>query len=102
MNGTELQHQIDACMTAEDMVAIARQYLEGTVIRDPVAAHAWLMRAMEADDPVWSARAMGILAREILGVNQVIPKAEAETLRALAEHAEGKEKRELDALLALV
>ena len=102
MNPAQWQHKIDFCSGAEEMVLIAREYLKGTLIRDPVAAEAWLLRAIEADDPVHSPEAMGILAREVLRKDRVIPEEEIPELRSRAAAAKGREKEVLEALLKLV
>lgn len=101
MEVTQLQRQIDNCTGAEDMTAIALAYLAGTVIRDAVAAEAWLMKAIEQDDPVHSPRAMGIFGRELLGRDRILPQEEIPELRARAARAEGRERAELEALLSL-
>ena len=102
MKTAELQRLIDGCAAPADMTAIARSYLEGTVIRDMVAAEAWLMKAIAADDPVHSPLAMGILTREILGKDRVIPEQEIPVLRSRLKNAVGREREELEALLKLV
>lgn len=102
MNLAQLQKRIDTCRTPEDMTAIAQAYLDGTVLRDPVAAESWLQRAIDADDPVWSPAAMGILARRILGKEQLYSPEELLALTGRAARAVGTEKTELDSLLELV
>ena len=102
MNLAELQKRIDTCRTPEDMTAIAQAYLDGTVLRDPVAAESWLQRAIDTGDPVWSPAAMGILARRILGKEQLYSPEELLALTVRAARAVGTEKLELDSLLELV
>lgn len=102
MEMDQLQFRIDNGKTAEDYLTIARQYLAGSPVRDPVAAQAWLNKAIEADDPVISPAAMGLLAREVLGKKQVIPEEEIAELKLRAKRAAGREKQELEALLELV
>lgn len=102
MNQAELQKRIDNCSTPEDMTQIAQAYLDGTVLRDPVAAESWLLRAIDADDPVWSPRAMGILARRILGKEQIFGPGEIRELKRRAAQAVDRERVELEALLELV
>ena len=102
MNPAELQKRIDSCTTPEDMTFIALAYLDGAVLRDPVAAESWLLRAIDGDDPVWSPAAMGILARRILGKEQLFSPGELRALRRRAEQAADREKVELEALLDLV
>ena len=102
MNRETLQKRIDNCCTPEDMTFIALAYLDGTVLRDPVAAESWLQRAIDSDDPVWSPAAMGILARRILGKEQLFSPGELLALRDRASRASGREKEELDRLLELV
>ena len=102
MESQEFQQMIDSCTTAEHMVAIAGAYLSGTVVRDLTAAQGWLMKAIEADDPVVSPQAMGILARQILKRDRVIPPGDVPDLRSRWTLAEGREREELEALLKLI
>lgn len=102
METEKLQKRIDGCTDAQDMLAIARAYLSGNPVYDPVAAEAWLNKAIQTGDPVYAPQAMGLLAREILGKEQIFPDSEMEELRRRMEIAQGEEKQELEELLSLV
>lgn len=96
-----MQLLIDSGGDPKTMLAIAEGYLEGAVLRDTVAAEAWLMRAVEAEDPLESPRAMAMLASRILGKEEVFPDSEYLSLRRRAETAVGQERISLLALLEL-
>jgi len=100
MNLSTMQEMIDSCATPADMTGIAEAYLEGTVLRDAVAAEAWLMKAIEAEDPVESPRAMAVLAKSILH-RPMLTREDAEDIRRRAETAQGEQRQQLLALLAL-
>lgn len=102
MEREAFQKLIDSGTTAERMTCIAGEYLRGSVIRDLTAAEGWLMKAIEEDDPVYSPRAMGILAREILKKKQVIPPGDVADLLARLPAATDRERSELEALLQLI
>lgn len=95
-----LQQRIDGCSGAAEMIEIALAYLDGAVLRDAVAAEAWLNRAIETEEPIHSARAMGILVTRVMGREQVYSDEEYLELRRRAEAAVESEKAELDALLS--
>ena len=102
METARLQQWIDSCSGAGDMTRIAQAYLEGTVIRDPVAAEAWLMKAIETGDPIHSPVAMDLLARRILGLDRVIREEEVPILRQELSEARDERRTELEVLLGLV
>lgn len=101
MDAEMMQRLIDSPDDPKAMVAVAKGYLDGAVLRDPVAAEAWLMRAIEADHPVQSPRAMGLLARRILGRERVLSDGDVKDIRTRLCTAGGKERKELESLLAL-
>lgn len=101
MERENMQQLIDAAKTPEEMIAVAQAYLDGRLLRDPVAAEAWLMKAIEAEDPVQSPRAMGILAVRILGASRVLTDQDYLDIRRRARTAVGRERQELLALLSL-
>ena len=100
MNIIQMQQRIDAAQSAADSIAVAQAYLDGAVLRDMVAAEAWLMRAVEMEDPLESTRAMGILAERILG-KEPLSEQDCRDIRADAETARGREREALLALLEL-
>lgn len=101
MEKEKMQKLIDSGETPEAMIAVAQAYLDGGVLRDPVAAEGWLMKAIEAGDPVQSSKAMGILAVRVLGKNQVLTDEDYRDIRYRAQTAVGRERQELLALLSL-
>ena len=101
MTAEELQRHIDNAGSAKDMVVIAKAYLDGSVLYDPTAAEAWLLRAIETEDPVVSAEAMGLLAECIL-CKPAIPPQDAREIAARLETAQGEERETLLALQRLV
>lgn len=102
MEREELQQLIDTCTGAQAMVTIAREYLRGSVLRDPTAAEGWLIKAIASEDPVYSPRAMGILAREILEKDPVIPPEDVPHIQAGLLSATARERTELEELLRLL
>lgn len=87
--------------TPEEMCAIGESYLHGDVLRDPVAAQAWLMQAAESGENCAAVRAMELLARELWQVDEVLPGADWEAIRRDAQNAKGERAEYLHALLAL-
>lgn len=100
MNLSTMQALIDHCDSPADMIGIAQAYLNGAVLRDTVAAEAWLMKAIEAEDPVESPRAMAVLAKSILR-RPMLTREDAEDIRRRAETAQGEQRQQLLDLLAL-
>ncbi len=100
MNLSTMQEMIDSCNSPAEMIGIAQAYLNGAVLRDTVAAEAWLMKAIEAEDPVESPRAMAVLASSILH-RPMLTQEDAEDIRRQAETAQGEQRQQLLDLLAL-
>lgn len=100
MDILSMQTMIDVCDTPAAMTAIAEAYLNGEVLRDAVAAEAWLMKAIEAEDPVESPRAMAVLAHAILH-RPLLTQQDAEDIRRQAQTAQGEQRRQLLELLEL-
>ncbi len=100
MNLSTMQEMIDRCATPAEMTAIAEAYLDGAVLRDTVAAEAWLMKAIEAEDPAESPRAMAVLAKSILH-RPMLTQEDAEDIRRRAETATGAQRQPLLDLLDL-
>ena len=96
----QMQQRIDTAQSAADKIAVAQAYLDGAVLRDLVAAEAWLMRAIEMEDTLESPRAMGILAERILH-REPLSEQDCRDIRADAETAQGQEREALLALLEL-
>lgn len=101
MDVERMQRLIDRGDRPEIMNDIALGYLDGAVLRDPVAAEAWLMKAIEAGDPRESPRAMAVLARRILGRGEILTDEDYLDIRSRAETAGEAEGELLDALLEL-
>lgn len=91
MDIQQFQQLIHRAATAEEMVCIAQCYTEGQVVRDPVAAEAWLLRAVELEDPVWSVRAMGDLAR-LLGRTEILSDQDLEQILRELPNARGPDR----------
>ena len=101
MDVKRIQQEIDGACSAAKMLAVARSYLDGDVLRDTVAAEAWLMRAIMREEPLDSVKAMAVWAREILGATEPLSDADYLDIRRQAQSAAGREREELEALLAL-
>ena len=94
MRKEDLQAKINqADHTAEDMRRIAECYLRGDVLRDVIAAEAWLSRAIACEDGKESMIAMVLLAKEILGKERAVSEEDrAEIEKAFGESEEEREK----------
>lgn len=101
MDRETMQRLIDRCSDPKTMLTIAEEYLEGTVLRDAVAAEAWLMRAIEAEDPLESPKAMAVLASEILRKGEILSDQDYLDIRRQAQTAVGQEREALLNLLEL-
>ena len=99
MDIAAMQQLIDGCGDPKTMLAIAQGYLDGAVLRDPVAAEAWLMRAVEAEDPLESPKAMAVLASSILGKGETLSDEDYLDIRRRAHSAVGQEQEILLGLL---
>lgn len=98
MEQKEMQRLID-CTEPAAMLRVARAYLDGDILRDRVAAEAWLLRAVDAGEPVTAAKAMGILARELWQIDEPLSDADVLDLRRAAQ--EQGASQELRTLLEL-
>lgn len=96
-----MQLLIDSCSDPKTMLTIAEGYLEGAVLRDAVAAEAWLMRAIEAEDPLESPKAMAVLASKVLRKGEILPDQDYLDIRRRAQTAVGQEREALLGLLEL-
>lgn len=96
-----MQLLIDRGSDPKTMLAIAKGYLDGAVLRDTVAAEAWLMRAIEAEDPLESPKAMAVLASEILGKGEILSDQDYLDIRRRTQTAVGQERETLLGLLEL-
>lgn len=96
-----MQLLIDRGNDPKAMLTIARGYLDGAVLRDKVAAEAWLMRAIEAEDPLESPKAMALLASEILGKGEILSDLDYLDIRRRSQAAVGQEREALLGLLEL-
>lgn len=96
-----MQLLIDRGNDPKAMLTIARGYLDGTVLRDKVAAEAWLMRAIEAEDPLESPKAMALLASRVLGKGEILSDQDYLDIRRRSRTAVGQEREVLLSLLEL-
>lgn len=102
MTKEELQERIDRNNTSpENMRRIAESYLKGDVVRDLVAAEAWLMKVIEQEDMEESPLAMALLIKEVMGREQVMTEQEYLEIKKDIETAEGLEKERLENLLEI-
>lgn len=93
MTKNELQKLIDyEGKNPADMRKIGVSYLKGDVLRDHVAAEGWLMKVIEAEDEVESVLAMELIARELLGKEQVISDQDYVAMKRELEKS-GKNKQ---------
>lgn len=100
MDIRQLQALIDKADSAEEMVTVGRAYMNGYPLSDPVAAEAWLLRAVALEDPVWSVRAMGFLAK-LLGQAEVLSDEDLSEILSELPTAQGQHRVTLLELLKL-
>lgn len=101
MKRDELQKMIDQSdHNAEYMRKIGESYLRGEVLRDLVAAECWLNKAVEMEDEKESVIAMALIARNILGKDQVFSDGDYLHMKKEYETAEGEKKKELELFLS--
>lgn len=96
-----MQLLIDRGSDPKTMLAIAQGYLEGAVLRDKVAAEAWLMRAIEWEDPLESPKAMAMLGSKVLGKGEILSDQDYLDIRRRSWTAMGQEREVLLGLLEL-
>lgn len=101
MDITQMQRRIDAAKSAAAMIYVAEGYLDGEVLRDPVAAEAWLMRAIETEDPLEAPKAMAVLAARILKKEEALSDLDYQDIFGRVQTADTQERETLLALLAL-
>lgn len=96
----ELQKMIDQPdKQASQMREIGQSYLRGDVLKDVVAAESWLMKVIEAEDAKESPLAMALIAKEILGKEQLLSDEDYLEIRKELETTEGEEKEKLERIL---
>lgn len=100
MNTAQLQRAIDQD-TPPAMISVAQSYLRGDILRDPVAAEAWLLRAVAAEDALISPRAMGLLATKLWQIKEPLSDADYLQMRRRVKDARGAERQTLLELLKL-
>lgn len=89
----EIQREIDKSeKTPEEMRRIAESYLNGDVLRDNVAAEAWLNKVIATGDHKDSMIAMILLAKKILGKKKAVSEKD---LKELRKDYEGSDIREI-------
>lgn len=101
MDKDTLQQLIEHCDDPNTMITIAEAYIDGIILRDPLAAEAWLMRAINTENPLAAPKAMGILAVKLLGKTTVLSEADYLDIRHRLNTACNAEQDELLALLKL-
>lgn len=101
MDRKTMQQMINSPDTPEKMLTIAKSYLNGSVLLDPIAAEGWLMKTIEANDPVHSPRAMALLAMKVLGQETILSDEDYLDIQQRSKLAKGREKQELMELLSL-
>ncbi len=99
MTREELQERIDRARSPAEMLTIGEAYLRGEILLDKVAADAWLSRAVEAEDPAVSPRAMALIAKEILGKKRFLSPEDERDIRTALPTVNTDEKEALEALL---
>lgn len=100
MTKKEFQKKIDKSeKSSKEMREIGEAYIEGEVLKDLVAAEGWLMKVIEGEDQIEAAYAMRRIAVDILGKETVISNEDYLEIKKELEHADGKMKEELEALL---
>ena len=85
MKREELQKAIDqAVYLSQDdsdlMLQIGKSYLHGEVIKDPVAAKAWLERILEQGESPQAVKAMELLGREVLKKDRILSEEDYEAI----------------------
>ena len=98
MTREEMQTLIDVAeKTPKEMRIIGESYLNGDVLKDKVAAEAWLNKVIETGDNVDSMMAMMLLAKKILGKENVILENDyedmEETIREMVKAAHSDETK---------
>lgn len=101
MTREELQAKIDKeHQDAKNMRKIGESYLRGDVIHDMVAAEAWLMKVIEQEDGKEAPIAMALIARNIMGKQEVFSDADYLDMKQRLAMAEGAEREELEKILS--
>lgn len=101
MDIPKMQQRIDAAESAAAMISVAEAYLDGEVLRDPIAAEAWLMRAIETEDPLEAPKAMAVLAARILKKEEVLSDSDYQDILRCVQTADNQERKALLGLLEL-
>lgn len=100
MNAKQLQRLLDMD-SPPAMLAAAKSYLRGDVLHDPIAAEAWLLRAVAAEDAKISPRAMGLLATRLWQIEEPLSDADYLDMCRRLQQTQGEERRTLLELLKL-
>ena len=101
MDISQMQLQIHTAKSAAAMISVAQAYLDGEVLHDPVAAEAWLMRAIETEDFLEAPKAMSILAGRILKKKEILSDSDYQDILSRLQTADDQEREALLALLKL-
>ena len=101
MDKEKLQLLIDTAQTPEAWLSIAKAYMDGSVLRDPVAAEAWAYKALENGDSAVSADVMAFIAHRILRKEKILEDADLADIYARLPESEEEEKDFLQRLLRL-
>lgn len=90
--------------SAERMLQIGESYLRGDVLKDPVAAQAWLERVLEQGEIPQAVTAMELIGREVLHQKMILSELDyIAVCKELEErrHGQGEETKNMTYLLAL-
>ncbi len=101
MKKETMQVWINHANTPEMMRRIGEAYLDGIILKDLTAAEAWLLKAVEANDPIESPKAMALIARRVLGISEVIPETDLTDIRTRLPDAQNAEREEMEILLKI-
>lgn len=103
MEREELQALLEKnTKTQKDMLLIAESYLRGDVLKDALAAEAWLHAVINEGETVEAVRAMELLGKQIIGAEEVLaPEDLAQIRRELETETSEERRRYLSALSEL-
>lgn len=99
----KLQELIDKMeKTPEEMRIIAESYLDGEVLKDYVAAEAWLKKVIDSGDNKDSVLAMLLLAKEILKVEEPVSEKDYQAMCEELQICQGEEKERVQEILYIL
>jgi hypothetical protein len=86
----------------QEALHIGESYLHGEVLKDLVAAEAWLLRVLDMGETEATVRAMELLQQEVWKEKSTLEKQDIQTIQQELTSAEGERKRYLEALLKMI